>query len=144
MSAIVYAALPVVPLEHAMPCGNCGGLGVTGDCYEQPGELLTLVVDVICPDCAGCGNADPGHLGCPPDAHAELDEDWGEHEDDGEPGYESPCPSCISGRGWNAVQAFGADEAVTLRVPCGCSESRLVRAGSTDELAALLAKAGQS
>jgi hypothetical protein len=150
-----YAVLPLPahpPYPH--PCGPCNGAGVTGERYEMPpgtpgGPIL--LVDVICPSCDGCGNGDPAHAGCPRDAHAYPDEvdPYPVAYDDDEP--EAGCPSCGSGRGWNPVQGFtggsGPYETAgyVLRVPCGCSESRLVLADDPAELpAAVPAGHGQA
>lgn len=125
-----YAYLP--PDQHpayARPCPGCGGEGVTGDRFEMPGDpgRPVLLVDVICGQCTGCGNGDPEHLDCRPDAHAYPDDDGPDPDDDDGP-HVHECYSCGTGRGWNAVQGFHGPEPdmVVLRVPCGCSESRLV------------------
>lgn len=132
--------LPVEKHEHARPCQPCGGTGVTGERYEMPAGEHILLAEVICPACDGCGNGDPGHAGCKPEWHAEADDDGlypdypDDEDEEGEEGDGAPaCWSCGSGRGWNAVQGFrgeGEDvEMLLTRVPCGCSESRLVEAG---------------
>jgi hypothetical protein len=148
-----YAVLPIPPhAPYPQTCATCGGRGVTGDRFEMPTTETTptLLVDVICPDCLGCGNGDPDHAACPADAHAYPEEYAGpECECNGGPPCDCPdcdhldcvyrddeeaqsCPSCGSGRGWNAVHGVGTSEdgepegLAILRVPCGCSESRLV------------------
>jgi hypothetical protein len=85
-----------------------------------------LLVDVFCPDCDGCGSADPEHRSCDPAAPASLKPEDCLNEGDGE-----RCASC-QGRGWVAVQGFGgtdtgSDEDVTmcyLRLPYGCTTER--------------------
>lgn len=121
-----YAYLPIDPHPaYVRVCAQCEGRGVTGDRYEMPTDTgPILLVDVICDACTGCGNGDPAHMECAPDAHAYPDDDF---DDDDQRDDGAECLSCGSGRGWNAVQAFpDADTMVVLRVPCGCSESRLV------------------
>jgi hypothetical protein len=139
MTSQRYAVLPIP--EHPpylRPCRACDGRGVTGDRYEMAGAdgAPILLVDVICPECGGCGNGDPEHADCPPDAHAYPDDytnSTGEYDDDDQGDDGAPvCYSCGSGRGWNAVQGVGtsddgdAEGLAVLRVPCGCSEGRLV------------------
>jgi hypothetical protein len=144
-----YAVLPIP--EHPLyphPCAACDGLGVTGDRYEMPTTpgAPILLVDVICPECGGCGNGDPEHADCPPEAHA-YPEDYsnstGEYDDDDQGDDGGPgCYSCGSGRGWNAVQGIGTSEGgdaeglAVLRVPCGCSEGRLVLGDDPEALGA--------
>lgn len=125
--------LPLEKREHAQPCQPCEGAGVTGERYEMPAGEHVLLVEVFCPACGGCGNGDPRHAGCKPEWHADSgdDEESGFPDGDDPDGSSSPaCYSCGSGRGWNAVQGFrgeGSDvEMVLTRVPCGCSEGRLV------------------
>lgn len=120
--------LPVEKHEHARPCQPCGGTGVTGEHYEMPAGEHILLVEVICPACDGCGNGDPDHPGCKVEWHADPD-GYVDADDESEPA----CWSCGSGRGWNVVQGFRGEgddvEMILTRVPCGCSESRLVEAG---------------
>lgn len=123
-----YAVLPIPPHPpYRAPCRRCKGRGVTGDRFEMPTDTgPTLLIDALCPDCLGCGNGDPDHVGCPDELHA--DSDLG---DDG-----PVCPSCGSGRGWNPVQGivsvvdgveYGDSQSLAiLRVPCGCAEGRMV------------------
>jgi hypothetical protein len=121
MSA-TYATVdfPAPPASDT-PCGRCGGKGVTGERYEMTTDGPTLLVDVFCPDCGGCGNGDPEHRSCTPALHAWGDDDgWDEDED---PDVER-CRSCDD-RGWNAVDGFNDDEVVTVRVPCGCQTDRI-------------------
>jgi len=120
--------LPVEEHEHARRCAACAGSGVTGERYEMPAGPHRLMIEVICPKCGGCGNGDPGHAGCRPEWHGYPEDSEGARafDDDNDPA----CWSCGSGRGWNAVQGFTGEgddmEMVISRVPCGCSESRLV------------------
>lgn len=101
---------PEPDLDGAEPCPACGGKGVSGRWYEQPGEdgRPPLAVPSACPECWGCGRA--SHSGCLPSAHATDDPepDQGDDElddqDDGE-----RCPSC-GGRGFYVVQTAPADE----------------------------------
>jgi len=133
MTSQLYALLPIpAHPPYPQPCPACDGRGVTGDRYEMPTDGgPILLVDVICPDCGGCGNGDPEHAGCPADAHAYPDE-YGTADDDQDHDDGPLCYSCGSGRGWNAVQGIGQDDdgdpegLAVLRVPCGCSTDRLV------------------
>lgn len=119
--------LPAEHREHQQPCPACQGSGVTGERYELPTGPYVLLVDVICPACGGCGNGNPAHAGCQPEQHAYPDED-----DNGESGGEPTCWSCGSARGWYPVQGFTGEGDNTrmylLRMPCGCSETRLIEA----------------
>lgn len=77
-----------------------------------------LRLDVFCPGCDGCGQAE--HSQCTPDKHANSEtEDWAVDL--------AVCPSCW-GRGWWPVQGWPAvaapDRVLTLRVPCGCTTDR--------------------
>jgi len=141
MSRQLYAVLPIAahPL-YLRPCPACDGRGITGDRYEMPTDGgPILLVDVICPVCGGCGNGDPEHLACLADAHAYPDE-HDDYDDDDYDDNGQPCPSCGSGRGWNAVQGIGQDDdgdpegLAVLRVPCGCSADRLVVGFDPDAL----------
>jgi len=150
MTRQLYAVLPIpAHPPYLRPCPACDGRGVTGDRYEMPTDGgPILLVDVICPECGGCGNGDPDHADCPPDAHAYPDE-YGTDDDpddddprDDDPGDGGPaCYSCGSGRGWNAVQGIGQSDdgdpegLAVLRVPCGCSADRLVVGFDPDALA---------
>lgn len=120
MSA-TYATVdfPAPPVSETS-CGRCGGVGVTGERYEMVTDGPTLLVDVFCPECGGCGNGDPTHAACDPSLHAWDDEDWDDLDDEGP----DRCPSC-DGRGWNAVEGFNDQETVTVRVPCGCMTDRV-------------------
>jgi hypothetical protein len=127
-----YAILPITAPAWTgpNPCEGCGGMGVTGERYEMPTDTgPILLVDVICPDCGGCGNGDPEHRYCKPSTHAYPEDDYdAEDDEDNEDGQDSEpsCPSC-NGRQWNAVTGFTADvapddaELAVLRVPCGCA-----------------------
>lgn len=123
--------LPVEKHDHARPCQPCEGTGITGERYEMPAGPHTLLAEVFCPSCGGCGNGDPEHAGCRPEWHAYPEDIYGAEVLD-EDEYEQVCWSCGSGRGWNPVQGFigeGDDmQMLITRVPCGCSEDRLVEA----------------
>jgi hypothetical protein len=129
---VTILMLPVDKHEHARVCPDCQGAGVTGERYEMEAGPHILLLEVICPACDGCGNGDPDHAGCRPEWHADSEEDAFTEEELGGDGSGPACWSCGSGRGWNAVQGFageGDDALVVItRVPCGCSESRLVEA----------------
>jgi hypothetical protein len=109
---------PTVP---GAPCPACQGAGITGDRYQLHTDGPVLLVEVVCPGCAGCGSADRDHLDCA-GPHA-----WDDEPDTAPDG--DPCPSC-QGREWNPLQGFpgvdaGADaDPVMLRVPCGCTTAR--------------------
>jgi hypothetical protein len=125
--------LPLEVHEHTVKCGTCGGTGVTGDRYDMEAGEHTLTLEVICPQCGGCGNGDPGHRDCIADWHAYPEDVLG--IDGLEPLMdvdEMPCPSCQSGRGWYPVQGFTGEgddaEIHILRTLCGCSTDRLVPA----------------
>lgn len=128
-----YAVLPITALAWTgpNPCPACVGLGVTGERYEMPGTTPTLLVDVICPGCTGCGNGDPEHRDCQPEAHAYPDDDGYDVDnyDDEDQDQEPPCPSC-GGRRWNAVQGFNTTDLegdmIVLKVPCGCATPLMV------------------
>lgn len=127
-----YAILPITEFVWTGPgpCQGCGGIGVTGERYEMPGTDPVLLIDVICPQCGGCGNGDPEHRYCKPSAHVDDSGDFGADEEEDEDDHqdqEPACPSC-NGRRWNAVTGFTADGAIdedeelaVLRVPCGCA-----------------------
>lgn len=137
MTTHEYAYVPFGTPQHPEGialCATCEGRGVTGEQYEMPTDGPTLLVDVFCPACHGCGNGDPEHVQCPPGVHAvmELEEENDDEDQDTDEDMDGPkCPSC-HGRQWNAVQAFPSDEGddeddvamVYLRVPCGCTADR--------------------
>lgn len=157
-----YAVLPLPPAPaYPIPCPACSGRGVTGDRYEVPTTETgaVLLVDVICPECGGCGNGAAEHWQCPPDAHADPDDkrvpvcecnggprcdcpDCG-HPDCVYRGDDQACPSCGSGRGWYParVTGIGTSDAgnpeglAVLRMPCGCAEARMV---TSDDSASLV------
>lgn len=138
---VIYAALPVpVAWPHQGTCDLCGGLGVTGERYEMPGDpgRPVLLLEVICPACHGCGSGDPEHADCDPRAHDYPEEFGADQDDDDDPSGEPPCPSC-GGRTWNAWQGFSgagdSAEMAVLRVPCGCSEPLLVTGPDRSALA---------
>ena len=58
-----YVEFPA-PTMTGAPCPACQGGGVTGDRYELHTDGPVLLVDVVCPDCGGCGSADGDHLVC--------------------------------------------------------------------------------
>lgn len=109
------------PPDSAKPCTTCSGAGVTGEQFEMPTDRVTLVVDVFCSACGGCGNGDPKHRTCGRGraVHPAWDDPGADDEFDPD-----VCPSC-GGRRWNPMQAFSADRLVTLRVPCGCTADQV-------------------
>ena len=120
-----YSVVDFPPPDlHGNPCSHCKGSGITGEQYSHMSstEYPPLLVDVLCSECDGCGHA--SHDDCAPNPHGSdadsiiEDEDW----------EENACLSC-GGIGWNPVHAFPSElepeEMVTLRVPCGCTESRV-------------------
>lgn len=123
-----YVPFPSPPL-HASPCHSCGGKGITRRhaLMETSEGKPPLLIDIFCPHCDGCGNAD--HTTCDPGAHAndglaELMPDY----EDGDSGPQ--CPSC-GGLEYAAVQGLPSegpatdDDMVTLRMPCGlCTTDR--------------------
>lgn len=130
--------LPLEVREHARPCPACQGSGVTGERYTMPAGQYTLALDVLCPSCGGCGNGDANHPGCEASWHASNEPDDYDPYDPDDEDEDSPdtgaaaCFSCQSGRGWWPMQGFAGegDDTVMylLRVPCGCSQDRLVEA----------------
>ena len=103
----------------AHPCSECLGEGVEQGRYEMPVDGgKVLLIDRLCTMCVGCGNA-----------ACQCGYDWSFLDDDQDDQDEpTACGSC-SGRGWTIVQAWSPSdpesaEAVLLRVPCGCQESR--------------------
>jgi len=131
--------LPVEERNHDLSCPACQGRGVTGVQYQMKpgGGDVVLLVDVICPECGGCGNGHPEHPGCRDEWHAEdPDADEPGYDDSEDPDDECDggpaCWSCRSGRGWNTVLGFAGEGPDTvmylLRMPCGCAESRMVEA----------------
>jgi hypothetical protein len=114
-------------------CPACQGRKITGDRYTFPSDgATTLVLDVLCAACDGCGRA--GHTGCVPRDHGEWrpgDVDVDEHlvdpDDLDEDNDVRVCFSC-HGRTWWAVQGFTAGEVYTMRMPCGCAEPLMVAA----------------
>ena len=143
VSRQLYAVLPIpAHPPYPRPCPVCGGHGVTGDRYEMATDGgPILLVDVICPDCGGCGNGDPEHTECTANAHAYPDEYGADDDDQADNDGGPACYSCGSGRGWNAVQGIGQSDdgdpegLAVLRVPCGCSADRLVIGFDPDALA---------
>lgn len=157
MTTYAVLPLPANPV-YLRPCPACSGSGVTGDRYEVPTDSgVVLLVDVICPECGGCGNGAAEHWQCPPDAHADPgDERIPVCECNGGPSCDCPdcghpdcvyhdddqaCPSCGTGRGWNAVQGVGTSDAgdpeglAVLRMPCGCAEGCMVTSDDPASLA---------
>jgi hypothetical protein len=153
---VMYVPFPDPP-GRGPACGACDGRGVTGEQYtivvNEPGQAQ-LLVDVLCPGCGGCGQAE--HADCGPDAHAvavagELDPDHLDDdglsvelvldEDDveelegvaeqllGHGNGRAACPSC-QGRRWWAMHSFVGQDAeevmLTLRVPCSCAQDDAV------------------
>lgn len=121
--------LPLETREHAEPCPSCLGRGVTGDQVKMPvGSGNTLLMELICAQCGGCGNGDIAHAGCQPNWHA-YPEDYTEGDIEIVPLDEQACYSCGTGRGWYPVQGFTGEgentEMHVVRQLCGCSESRL-------------------
>ncbi|MEV7264000.1 hypothetical protein AB0N38_10655 [Micromonospora aurantiaca] len=105
------------------PCRRCAGARVLdGRTAQMSTDAAVLVVDVICPDCDGCGRAT--HDGCREDEHGTWDHDY--YPDDDTPAGEvNRCPFC-AGRRWIGVLAWGAHTTYTLRMPCGCATDLLV------------------
>lgn len=122
----LYLPAPA-PYQGPERCPRCVGAKVTGERYQWPGESGTpFVVDVICPECLGCGRAE--HIGCVPLEHGEYDADDPYWDDEDDEGYaDDACPSC-HGRTWWACQGFTDNEVYYLRMPCGCAESLMVEA----------------
>jgi hypothetical protein len=130
------------------PCRRCRGVGVEpGLLYESvTGEDgVTLLVQVFCEVCEGCGSADAFHTDCRPADHGTVelsDLDGAEDPDDLDEEQDPPCFSC-GGRRWWAVQGFPpegeAGGVVYVRMPCGCSESLCV-AGTMAEMRAAAAE----
>jgi hypothetical protein len=115
------------PALFGSPCPECSGSGLTGERYEAPGGAYPLLVDVLCPTCLGCGNAD--HDRCRVSAHADpegIGFDPSEWDDDGQDGDAHPCPEC-RGRTWNPMQGYDDSGVKWLRVPCGACMSDRVR-----------------
>lgn len=124
------------PYTGPDPCPACHGVGFTGvrytfDSEEPQATTPVLLVDVFCPTCAGCGQAE--HVSCLIDQHADSYRDvlnWDNADDEDDDG--SVCPSC-QGRRWWCCQGFGGDPVGEvlheLRVACGCATELLVSAG---------------
>lgn len=124
MTAVKRMYLPA-PEPYAGPegiCSGCTGAGVTGARYQMAVTGAGLLVDVVCPDCDGCGRSI--HDDCTPEMHAEWERD--DLEDD-DPDVE-PAEVCLSchGRRWWACQGFTETTVYVLRVPCGCAQDLMV------------------
>lgn len=64
----LYIPYPDPILEGAPACYACDGKGKTGEMFGQVTTTgVTLVVDVFCPGCGGCGRGE--HDRCHPYAH---------------------------------------------------------------------------
>lgn len=118
---------PPTPFQGPTRCPTCAGAKVLPDWY--PFDLAAprrLVIQPLCPTCQGCGRAE--HEGCQPGEHADHDPTDDDHDDLDADLSSGPCPSC-QGRGWWPMQSFPSPPTtiIYLRVPCGCSESRLVQ-----------------
>lgn len=114
-------------------CRTCQGKGITGQQVDYSTQDACIAVDVICGSCGGCGHDDT-HEGCTDDQHGDLYE-WTPDEND----ETEVCQSC-NGRGWWAAEGYPdpvrdesgqllmtfEDRVVYLRMPCGCSESKMV------------------
>jgi hypothetical protein len=114
------------PYRGPGTCEPCEGAGFTGARYRMPAGDKTLIVDVFCPACLGCGQA--GHVSCVEQQH----HDWRDRPAAGprERLARLSCPFC-GGPGWWVMTAFpsGDDpggDVVFIRVPCGCAEARMV------------------
>lgn len=119
--------LPVAPYEGPARCPACAGARITGAVYScAPLGAPRLLVDVLCPDCGGCGRAT--HDGCAPQEHADADwdPDWEMLDRPDDDPHRHGCPSC-RGRRWFPVQGFtdGDAQMHTLRMPCGCATDLL-------------------
>lgn len=64
----MYVDYPAPDLDGLDPCEPCQGAGTTGEMYAHAGgNGITLVIDILCPACGGCGRAE--HTECEPEAH---------------------------------------------------------------------------
>lgn len=143
---------PVPELGDATPCPHCAGTALSDEWFEQPsdGGRLPLITAAACSSCGGCGRAE--HDECPPGAHVDDDEGYGDHPDD-QDGDGEWCPSC-GGREFTAVQSFPdpADPAVEearaellARARArGVGDWEIPVAASFDELDELLGEGAQA
>lgn len=120
------------PKPWLVPCATCEGTGVTGERYGMNTTRCTLLVDVFCDACGGCGNGAEGHPGCPVGRDRTVHPAWldgdDEESDEDDDAARAQCWSC-QGRQWNPVQGFSGEgedcRMVVLRVPCGCASARV-------------------
>ena len=116
----MYLPAPA-PYQGPERCPRCAGARITGERFLwPPNDGLDMTVDVICPECLGCGRAK--HDGCVPEEHAEYDFDDDLADDEAREGV---CFSC-HGRTWWPCQGFTDTDVYYLRMPCGCAESLMV------------------
>lgn len=135
----IYVPFPLPPVLPGQECETCDGSGITGELYGMDAAGgRTLLIDVFCPDCDGCGSAN--HRACVPQMHASYsaDEDgpWSAAypEEDHELNDRAVlCGSCQD-RGWNATEGFPSEipdddqiSGLYIRMPCGCTEHRARR-----------------
>jgi hypothetical protein len=68
-----YIYVPFAPPKNVTaPCEICEGTGITGELFGMEVDNgRTLLIDVFCPGCHGCGSGN--HRSCEPTAHADYD-----------------------------------------------------------------------
>lgn len=120
------------PYRGPDPCPGCAGQKISGEQVTLTPGRRTLLIDVLCSLCHGCGSSQ--HLNCRPADHGNFDPDNSpdnspDDDPDDDPDNSLEAKPCCGGRGWFPATAWSTRNpnlAVTLRVPCGCSEKLLL------------------
>ncbi len=136
------------PYRGPDPCPGCAGQKISGEQVMLTPGRRTLLIDCLCTLCQGCGSSqhlnpddDPDNSSdnspdddpdnSPDNSPDDDPDDDPDNSPDDDPDDSPDGKLCCGGRGWFPATAWSTRDpnlAVTLRVPCGCSEQLLVQA----------------